>query len=354
VEKALNPPDRISLWEQTLGSAYGVCLVAKGGYVWNSGTASEVPEDGGPWLIEADPFESEYRAYAVLRKQRLLSDFEQLAARPTEVKIVQFAREYGPLDRPRQRTITPSSGSVALAAAMFGVPASQAVRWECRGESLLTWRTELQRFLHVREIARALSELAYPSLSPQRERAARETLEDRFGWGRAWLGYWNPDQAGNPTGELPPRKRPPDPRRLTPAQAQWRHRVEAIHRRGRWEPRETYELEQVDRADLVAAGEFFVQYEINRRLEGRVHLAVTLTPSGTFKYAPDSLLGAIYLRLAREVVGADSPERHCDYCHLPFPQTRRDKRFCNQSCRDAFGYRERGGKPTRRQVATLR
>jgi hypothetical protein len=351
VEKTLNQPGTISLQEQTLGSAYGVCSVAQGGYVWQSGLAAEAPDDPGPWLVEANPVESEYQAYAVLRKQRLLSDFEQLAARPTDENIVQFAREYGPLDRPRQRTVTPPSGLLALGEALFGAPASLALRRQCRGESLSTWRSELQTFLEVREVARALRELADLSVSPERERAARKTLEDRFGWGRTWLAYWNPDQAGTPTGELPPGKRPPDLRRLTRAQSRWRRRVEAINRRGRWESRERYELEQVDIADLVAAGEFLVRYEINRRLEGRVHLTVTLTPNGTFKYAPDSLLGAIYLRLAREVVGADGPERQCDYCHLPFAQTRRDKRFCNQSCRDAFGYRERGGKRTRRHVA---
>lgn len=58
-----------------------------------------------------------------------------------------------------------------------------------------------------------------------------------------------------------------------------------------------------------------------------------------------SLLGAMWLQMMWLMLGEHN---HCRWCNSLFEQTRRDKRFCNADCRQAWNYHNGRGKSSKR------
>jgi len=71
---------------------------------------------------------------------------------------------------------------------------------------------------------------------------------------------------------------------------------------------------------------------VSRQLEGSIYVA--LEPGRPLRFRPNSLLAAVYLDLALELVGGTGARlRECDYCHNQYLASRRDSRFCGVTCR---------------------
>jgi hypothetical protein len=71
---------------------------------------------------------------------------------------------------------------------------------------------------------------------------------------------------------------------------------------------------------------------VSRRLTGAMHVA--LDPGKPLRFRPATMLAAVYLDLALELVGGTGARlRECDYCHNQYLASRRDSRFCSDTCR---------------------
>jgi hypothetical protein len=82
--------------------------------------------------------------------------------------------------------------------------------------------------------------------------------------------------------------------------------------------------------------------EINEILREHVHPAVpAFLANPVVRLFPETLLGAIYFRLALDQVGVDVRSRPCDFCHQRFTQTNRKRRFCSDAHRYSYFYHER-------------
>ncbi len=80
------------------------------------------------------------------------------------------------------------------------------------------------------------------------------------------------------------------------------------------------------------------------------HVSVSLAPLAvgrSLRFRPTTLLSAVYLDLAVEMVGGlGARHRDCDYCHQPYRAARRDSRFCSATCRSNARHHKSKGEVT--------
>jgi hypothetical protein len=57
---------------------------------------------------------------------------------------------------------------------------------------------------------------------------------------------------------------------------------------------------------------------------------------GVPEMVPDTLTGALYWQLARELLGGSAPERRCRTCQRHYPPARKGHQFCSSTCRKKY------------------
>jgi hypothetical protein len=287
--------DFLTLDDLESGGHTGWLTRPRGGLAWRQG-ATVVPgarqETGagrqhGPWLVFASGIDVE--RYAVLKKRQLLTDFDRLAASPSQDRVRQFADQYGWLDRPQRLLLEPPGDG-----GTFSV-------W---GEAYGFWRGELDVWRTTRELWRAARSNDHKMLR-QQIRWTAETL--------CWTPY----------GDEGPRWPIAENRVRT-----------AFERRALFS--------DFKPNDPVGPARWIVLQTVNKKLYDRV--GMLLVPFRfTLRSFPKTLLGALYLRFAIELAGG-SRERLCDECGLPFAQGRVDNRYCGRECLNRTNYRARKDK----------
>jgi hypothetical protein len=94
---------------------------------------------------------------------------------------------------------------------------------------------------------------------------------------------------------------------------------------------------------------------LGRRLceDAQEHATVSLAPliaGKPLRFRPDSMLSAVYLDFAMEMVGGLGARlRECDSCHNAYRASRSDRRYCSSTCRSQARY-TRQPRPTRRKL----
>jgi hypothetical protein len=102
----------------------------------------------------------------------------------------------------------------------------------------------------------------------------------------------------------------------------------------------------LDRSELVGRSPHIA---IADRLRNFVQerVSVSLAPLAVgrpLRFRPTTLLSAIYLDLAMEIVdGLGARLRECEYCHRPYRAARRDSHFCSTACRSNAHYHKSKG-----------
>ena len=97
--------------------------------------------------------------------------------------------------------------------------------------------------------------------------------------------------------------------------------------------------------DVASAGRYYVHRVVNEHLRGHVNAHILPFRASILRFAPNSLLAAIYLRFALEVSGGRGRMRECLGCGMEFPPSRRDQDYCGKNCRERAYYRRRTGRP---------
>jgi hypothetical protein len=269
------------------------------------------PDDPGPWLIPDDSKGG--RRYAVLKPSPLLDEFERLGSGPSPDAVARFAGRFGALGEERwlrEETVQqhPEGGTV--------YDGSNTTH----GESLATWWREAVIFRDLRRTWTAVTTLNEPdSHGPTRLREARDLLRARIRWSDNGFVHYLPEAGG------------------------WKVITDPLA------SDHSGVLARLRRDDPTGPAQYHVVREVNERLRGMVR-AVVDPGIGSLRFWPESLLAAIYLRFAAELVGARGPERECERCHAVFLLKRRDQRFCGKSCREAAGYHRRRSAPAVRPM----
>lgn len=315
-------PDSVPFSEMESGMLAGLWHVPIAGFGWTDayrpfGTNGRLevdskPSDPGPWLVAQG---AEARRYPLLRRSGLITAVERLAEAPTQERILAFADQWGSLGV--ERHLIPAQrladGSLTIVA---GTMAS--------GESLADWRTRLFAFADLRNLWRAVSLCRNAdSWSPGQVREARRYLAERIRWSAGGgctyhsrfdaLGFWS----------------------------EWHQSI--------YDPRdlEAASLKtHLDGESTIDAGRLHVYRRVNAEMRGSVSPAVLPHLDGAMRFFPASLIAAVWLQFAQELAGKAGRERECEHCRLPFPQRRRDQRFCGKNCQEASAYMRRRAKPT--------
>ena len=88
---------------------------------------------------------------------------------------------------------------------------------------------------------------------------------------------------------------------------------------------------------------------VSSQLNSAMH--VTLEPGKPLRFRPSSVLAAVYLDFALELVGGTGARlRECDYCHNQYLASRSDKRFCSDTCRSQARYTRQPTLGTRKEA----
>lgn len=307
-------PRLISRTEVERGVLAGLWIVPLAGFRWRNDLRpmparlmsaedwDRPPDDLGPWLVPDDSQGG--RRYPIFRPAALLDDFEGLGGEPSPAAIVRFADRFGALGverwlREENGKRNPDGGTVYdTSNTSFG-------------ESLATWRQESGVFRDLRRTWRAVTTLdEADSYGPSRLREAGNTLRSRIQWNDKGFVHYRTESGAW--------KVITDP--LAP------DRAEVLARFRRDDPR--------------GPARYHIFREVNERLQGRVRPVVD-ADRRTLRFWPESLLAAMYLRFAGELIGARGPERECERCHEVFLVRRRDMRFCGKNCREAASYQRR-------------
>lgn len=320
----LSPPRLIPRAEVERGVLAGLWVVPIAGFRWRDDLRpmpkslmdaeawDGPPDDLGPWLVPDD--RKGGRRYAVLKPSPLLDEFERLGGETSRDAVVRFANRFGALGEERwlrEETVQQSPQGRRV------YDASNTTF----GESLAAWGREAKTFRDLRRTWRALATLGEPdSHGPTRLREARDLLRARIRWGDNGFVRYLPEAGGW--------KVITDPLASDHAEVLARFR----------------------RDDPTGPAQYHVVREVNERLRGKVRPVVD-PGAGTLRFWPESLLAAIYLRFAGELVGARGPERECEHCHAVFLIKRRDQRFCGKTCREAAGYHRRRSVSSRGPLA---
>src|SRR5262249_5953521 len=94
--------------------------------------------------------------------------------------------------------------------------------------------------------------------------------------------------------------------------------------------------------DMVDLARAYVHYRGNMRLLEHVRPYVTFErgrSGSVLLLEPDSLKGALYVSLAREVLGNAGGARFCRQCGKLLPSERRaDNLYCNERCQQRYFY----------------
>lgn len=242
-----------------------------------------------PFLV--GPIErSGWRTYEALRTRRLPQDFRDLA---TAVFPTPFIGEEE-LDRAR---LTPDSriqGLIESFAIRYGFLERPRLldekgpldEYAGRGESLSFWQGELAMF-------------------------------------RSLCVLWDAVQAAE-SGEL------------------GRRQLEGIGTRPEGFKNETVQLDLGEDHWLIDPHEYpgrslaaVLRDRLHAKVQERAKISVArLVPGRPLRFRPDSLLDAVYLDFAMELVGATGSRlRECNYCHRPYRATRKDSVYCSDTCR---------------------
>jgi hypothetical protein len=97
-----------------------------------------------------------------------------------------------------------------------------------------------------------------------------------------------------------------------------------------------------NKSTLVTAAHLGLSAALAEEMRGMITVVPSI-PGRQLSQVPDHLMGAIYLQLAQEFVGA-VPRlrwRPCEHCGSLMVTGRRDKRFCSNACRYAANYSDR-------------
>jgi hypothetical protein len=297
------------------------------------------------WLACCEP-NAEWQAYPLMRRRTLAADFATLAADPTPTAIRRFANRFGWL----------VGGQIVVP--HVGVPVA------AEPESL--WQRELEAYAPLRNLWNAVDVLLRARSLPPKQiaRAEQWLATNRFrrtdGPAGAWTykphqwspgahlrqilqtrtglkGMRTPEQAAQILASLSEElaaimetlKQPPF-NASAPDVGPW----------PRPAPRAPRGTDGPPADELLRRARDYLYHTLNARLRGHVHAEIS-AKGDTLRYHPDSLLTAIYLHFAFDVIGRALPERACDACGQTFTPGRADARFCSKNCRERAGYHKR-------------
>lgn len=232
---------------------------------------------------------------------------------PSEAGVLAFASRYGHLEAPPYLKLISLPEKLEAA----GTPRPYRVMELGYGEPLEVWADHIFAMRRVLELWEAASAATNPAREPwdtagsDRERVGRETLAARLTW----------CEARGPYG----------PRITYHGEDGTETAVPCA---------EILDLLGLPSGDLVFAARYLIQQELNARLDNRTRVRqVWGTPRGTHRLelaiVPAGLAGAIWLQLA-EAVTRQSSFRRCDKCDARFVisgRSRRDQKYCSNSCR---------------------
>jgi hypothetical protein len=303
--------------ESVSGMLAGFWQVPDSGFVWTDAyrplgkngilDLDSPPDDLGPWLVAQG---DRARRYPLLRRKGLLTEADHLADEPTPERILAFAGRWGDLGI--GRTLVPAvrhpDGTVVH---ITGVMTS--------GESLAGWRLQLLAYADLRRLWRAVAIAAHPeSWGPDRVREAGEYLGARIDWSTdGGCRYHSRIEAGGG----------------------WREWHDHIYRPADRDA--TGVARRLAGENTLEAARLHLHRKVNAEMRGKVSPSVLPYLGGVMRFFPESLLAAIWLLFAQELAGGAGKERECEHCRLPFPQRRRDQRFCGKNCQEASAYAHR-------------
>ena len=217
------------------------------------------------------------------------------------------------------------------------------------GESVTTWRIHSHIAAELLGLIDAADSLSDAKTAGEMHR--RRVLE-HFGFGPP--GHRGPHWLG-PDGQ------PPEPSRLTDG-VTWEYAGTTVSPgdpgllfhygtrsllvpfpvdRG---PRFGMDLSRAPSSELAALARAGVAYALQDALRSETHGVLTLTLG--LRVAPHSLLGAVYLGLARRLFRRKGQSRKCPGCGAWFPAQVGQQRYCTRECGDAHRHRlMRAGAP---------
>lgn len=316
-------PDVFTLSEaQGPWASVGVGMVPVDGFQLRRGLRRWAPmddtQDDGveDWLVTDEdggrrfPLSLQPDAYT---KPSIARQFERLGRSPTPARILAFANRYGFLGSPVDLIDSDRKPGTTH------VPVSDLIS----GEAVSHWQEETARFRDARETWRRLRDLSEGG--PQRQHDAHAYLMKRI--------HWSPDGHVRYQSEI-------ETRAGVVSFTRW-VAVAADLEGGKLEGR-------FGHGDVAGPARLYVHWVVNEHIRGHVSPAVpAFLERPAMRNFPDSLMAAIYLRFALDLVSPSSRESICDYCHLPFAQGRRDKVYCSKNCKENARYHRITGKDRR-------
>lgn len=273
------------------------------------------------WLV---PKGSEARRYAVLNRPGLTRDFHRLSMDPTRPAILRFAARYGPLTGGVWLTERGQDGPERIFT--LGGDAAEF------GEALSMWINETVKFRHLYDLSQLVDRVKKPDLYTGDEVAtARRKL--------ATVVEWTDDDAIRIGMEF------------RTSGGSFKSSSWVTHSAL---PEHARIVANLPTGDLAAVARYYLMTELNKKLKGSVDPHLLPFQSGALRFVPNSLLTAIYLRLAFEISEGVGRLRECAGCTQPFVPGRKDQRYCGKNCRERAAYRRRThGPDTERESAGL-
>ena len=283
--------------------------LTKPGILLDRRTEKEVSPSDGPWLVGPEPLGIEYDAQPsrVFRRYRgdpgLHHAFGKLEG--SEPSILKFANRYGEL------------GCGVMVAPVKGGGV-------CYGESLQMWQHE------INQMAMLLAVWDLVQQNNRHELARYVCWEKDPLQVQMWLAVRK--------GELWPEpvRRARQEKSLRPID--WFESIAHEAMGAEW-----LVLQRWGYGELQGPAGYFVHRNVNKRLRGHTNLQILPFLRGEEKLVlmPDSLLAAIYVLFALELVGRTT--RECRFCKEPFRPSRRDQVYCTTSCRKKASYHRLAG-----------
>ena len=291
--------------------------VPEDGFVWDDHlreAMTSTPQEVGPWLrMKRSDEQAIVRRYPVLNRPQLLAHFWHVAEDPSMDRIRRFANRWGWLGR--DTAVAPENGGTVQNA-----------------EALSIWWDELLKFRSLYEMWKAVRVIDQSDVNGiTRVKDAWFLLKDRIVWhqDKTTVAYRAKIQFSGAAFTTPEGWMPNFSTHEVFAMA---GTTEGDSLLARWETN-----------DVLEPARYYVHKKVNGKLKGKVNLAVLPFLKGRMRFFPENLLAAIYVYFARELAGARSLERECEFCHQPFAPGRRDQRFCHKNCRELAGYHRRKG-----------
>lgn len=102
-------------------------------------------------------------------------------------------------------------------------------------------------------------------------------------------------------------------------------------------------LEISPNLSIQDAGKELLVQTVSKILQKTSSPWLTLKTSPQLRLVPTSLIGAIYLLLADEILGKVSPYRRCAVCQTKFIPVKSQGKYCSSRCKQK-AYRQRGSK----------